>query len=192
VTSKLKYFFFSFFLLISLFSFSQEGDLIISDTIPTVEEGINPLAPSTAAFYSAVLPGLGQAYNKKYWKIPIVYGVLGTSTGFYIHNNKQYNRYRSAFKSMQAGKPHEFDGLDGNVLLTDEALERAQTRFKEDRDLSLFITIGLYALQIIEASVDAHLKQLNTDDNLAFKPQILIDPLTNQVTAGVSLSYSFQ
>lgn len=189
---KFKYLFFSFILLNSFFSFSQENDLIISDTIPTIDDVINPLAPSTAAFYSAILPGLGQAYNKKYWKIPIVYGVLGTSTGFYIYNNKQYNRYRDAFKSMRSGKPHEFDGLNGNVLLTDDALERAQTRFKEDRDLSLFITIGMYALQIVEASVDAHLKQLNTDDNLAFKPQILIDPITNQVTAGISLSYSFQ
>ena len=189
---KFKYLFFSFILLNSFFSFSQENDLIISDTIPTIYDVINPLAPSTAAFYSAILPGLGQAYNKKYWKIPIVYGVLGTSTGFYIYNNKQYNRYRDAFKSMRSGKSHEFDGLNGNVLLTDDALERAQTRFKEDRDLSLFITIGMYALQIVEASVDAHLKQLNTDDNLAFKPQILIDPITNQVTAGISLSYSFQ
>tara|TARA_B110000967_G_C18839725_1_gene538687 strand:- start:332 stop:910 length:579 start_codon:yes stop_codon:yes gene_type:complete len=189
---KFKYLFFSFILLNSFFSFSQENDLIISDTIPTIDDVINPLAPSTAAFYSAILPGLGQAYNKKYWKIPIVYGVLGTSTGFYIYNNKQYNRYRDAFKSMRSGKSHEFDGLNGNVLLTDDALERAQTRFKEDRDLSLFITIGMYALQIVEASVDAHLKQLNTDDNLAFKPQILIDPITNQVTAGISLSYSFQ
>lgn len=189
---KFKYLFFSLILLNSFFSFSQESDLIISDTIPTVDDVINPLAPSTAAFYSAILPGLGQAYNKKYWKIPIIYGVLGTSTGFYINNNSQYNRYRDAFKSMQSGKPHEFDGLNGNVLLTDDALERAQKRFKEDRDLSLFITIGLYALQIVEASVDAHLKQLNTDDNLAFKPQILIDPITNQFTAGISLSYSFQ
>lgn len=189
---KFKYLFFSFILLNSFFSFSQENDLIISDPIPTIDDVINPLAPSTAAFYSAILPGLGQAYNKKYWKIPIVYGVLGTSTGFYIYNNKQYNRYRDAFKSMRSGKSHEFDGLNGNVLLTDDALERAQTRFKEDRDLSLFITIGMYALQIVEASVDAHLKQLNTDDNLAFKPQILIDPITNQVTAGISLSYSFQ
>ena len=189
---KFKYLFFSFILLNSFFSFSQENDLIISDTIPTIDDVINPLAPSTAAFYSAILPGLGQAYNKKYWKMPIVYGVLGTSTGFYIYNNKQYNRYRDAFKSMRSGKSHEFDGLNGNVLLTDDALERAQTRFKEDRDLSLFITIGMYALQIVEASVDAHLKQLNTDDNLAFKPQILIDPITNQVTAGISLSYSFQ
>jgi hypothetical protein len=173
------------------YSFSQKNDIYISDSIPTVEEGLNPLAPSTAAFYSAVIPGLGQAYNKKYWKIPIVYAVLGTSTYFYIDNNKQYNRTRTAFKLLKAGKPHEFDGLNGNDLLSEEALVRAQKGYKEDRDLSLFITIGLYALQVIEASVDAHLMQLNTDNNLSFNPNLLIDPITNQVVAGVSISYSF-
>lgn len=172
-------------------SYSQKNDLYISDTIPTVSEGINPLAPSTAAFYSAILPGLGQAYNKKYWKIPIVYAALGTSTYFYIDNNKQFNRTRTAFKLLKAGKPHEFDGLNGHDLLSEEALVRAQKRFKEDRDLSLFITIGLYVLQVVEASVDAHLMSLNTDENLSFNPNIVIDPITNQVVAGVSISYSF-
>ncbi len=172
-------------------SFSQKEELIISDAIETVEEEVNPLAPSTAAFYSAILPGLGQAYNKKYWKIPIVYGVLGTSTGFYIYNNQQYNRFRNAFKLMKANKPYEFDGINGNISLNEEALIRAQTRYKEDRDLSLFITIGLYVLQVVEASVDAHLMQLNTNDNLSFNPNFIIDPITNQVTTGVSISYNF-
>jgi len=191
VILKIKYLLISCVFLNTISLFSQTNDLIISDSIPTIDDAINPLAPSTAAFYSAVLPGLGQAYNKKYWKIPIVYAALGTSTGFYIYNNKQYNRFRDAFKLMKANKPHEFDGLNGNILLTEEALVRAQTRFKEDRDLSLFITIGLYVLQVVEASVDAHLMQLNTDDNLSFNPNIIIDPLTNQVTAGLSISYSF-
>ncbi len=173
------------------FSFSQKNDIYISDTILTVNEGINPLTPSTAAFYSAILPGLGQAYNKKYWKIPIVYAALGTSTYFYIGNNRQYNRTRTAFKLLKAGKPHEFDGLNGNNLLSEAALVRAQKRFKEGRDLSLFITIGLYILNIVEASVDAHLMQLNTDSNLSFNPNLLIDPITNQIAAGVSVSYSF-
>lgn len=188
---KFKYILASCILFASLQTYSQEQDLYISDTIPTVDEGINPLAPSTAAFYSAIIPGLGQAYNKKYWKIPIVYAAIGTSTGFYIYNNKEYNRYRDAFKLMKANKPHEFDGLNGNNSLSEESLERAQKRFKEDRDLSLFITIGLYVLNIVEASVDAHLMQLNTDDNLSFNPKIVIDPITNNVVAGVSVSYSF-
>lgn len=172
-------------------SFSQTEDLIISDTNPTVDENlIDALRPSKAAFYSAIFPGLGQAYNKKYWKIPIVYGFVGTSAGFYIHNNKEYNRYRDAFKLMKAGKPHEFDGTNGN-LLSEDALVRAQERFKEDRDLSLFITIAFYALQIVEASVDAHLQQFNTNNDLSFNPSIFIDPMTNKVATGISVSYNF-
>ena len=61
------------------------------------------LRPSKATFYSAVLPGLGQAYNKKYWKIPIVYGALATGIYFYNQNDKDYNRYRNAYKRRLAG-----------------------------------------------------------------------------------------
>jgi hypothetical protein len=73
-----------------------QGELILSrdgDSIkaPKVDE-IDMLAPSKAAFYSAILPGLGQAYNKKYWKIPLVYGAMGTSIYFYFDNNKNYRR----------------------------------------------------------------------------------------------------
>jgi len=64
----------------------------------------DPLSPSRASFYSAILPGLGQAYNKKYWKIPIVWGALGTSTYFYIENNNNYNRARDAYKLRLNGK----------------------------------------------------------------------------------------
>lgn len=188
---KIKYLILFFILFITHISFSQKKDLYVSDSISITKDVINPIAPSKAAFYAAILPGLGQAYNKKYWKIPIVYGVLGTSTGFYIYNNKQYNRFRSAFKLMKANKPHEFDGVNGNVLLSEEALENAQKRFKEDKDLSLFITVGLYVLQIVEASVDAHLMQLNTNDDLSFNPNIIIDPITNKITTGISITYSF-
>lgn len=62
----------------------------------------NALAPAKAAFYSAVLPGLGQAYNGRYWKIPIVYGGLGAGIYFYIKNDDQWNRYRDAYKARLA------------------------------------------------------------------------------------------
>ena len=60
---------------------------------PLKSNNIDPLTPAKAAFYSAVLPGLGQAYNKKYWKIPLVYGAMGTSLYFYLDSNKKYNQY---------------------------------------------------------------------------------------------------
>ncbi|MGB1451693.1 MAG: DUF5683 domain-containing protein, partial [Marinirhabdus sp.] len=58
----------------------------------------DPTAPSRAAFYSAVLPGLGQYYNKSYWKIPIAYAGMGTGVFFYIRNNRDYNHFRDAYK----------------------------------------------------------------------------------------------
>jgi len=78
-----------FFLLFGFQTVSSQqlGEALkAKDTLKAKE--IDPLRPSKAAFYSAILPGLGQAYNKKYWKIPIVYGAIGTSMYFYIDNTK--------------------------------------------------------------------------------------------------------
>ena len=78
---------------------------------------IDPLSPSRAAFYSAILPGLGQAYNKKYWKIPIVWGAIGTGVYFYVRNDKQFDRFRDAYKRRLAGfTDDEFYG-DGGLRM---------------------------------------------------------------------------
>lgn len=177
----------------SAFSQQKIDDLIISDSLQVAGQDIDPLAPARAAFYSSVLPGLGQAYNKKYWKIPIVYAALGVSTYAYIYNNDNYNRSRDAYKLAKAGKPHEFDGSDGGVVLSEETLERVQKTYKEDRDLSLLITVGIYALQIVEASVNAHLMQLNTIDDIdiTFRPTLYIDPISHKSVAGISFSLGF-
>lgn len=151
----------------------------------------NPLAPATAAFYSAVLPGLGQGYNKKYWKIPIVYAALGTSLYFYVWNNDKYMVAREAYRLRLNGKPDDYDGENGNSYLSDDALVNAQKSYKKDRDLSLLITIGLYVLQIIEASVNAHLLQHNVDDNLSFRPKMIKNKVTNKSIVGASINYSF-
>lgn len=173
-------------------SFSQEENLNlkIKDTVFT-NYVYNPLSPAKAAFYSAILPGLGQAYNKKYWKIPFVYGAIGSGIYFYDSNNKNYNRARTAYKLRLNEKPDEFDGLNGNIYLSDAALERAQKSYKKDRDLSLLVTIGLYFLQIIEASTNAHLIQHNVDDNLSFSPQIIQNSVTNKSIVGASINFNF-
>ena len=79
---------------------------LVADTI--IRKPINPLAPARAAFYSAVLPGLGQAYNKKYWKIPIVYGAIGTGVYFYTTNDREYQRFRDAYKERLDRMSAEF------------------------------------------------------------------------------------
>lgn len=133
----------------------------------------NPLSPSKAAFYSAILPGLGQIYNKKYWKAPVVWGAMGTSIYFYLDNNKEYDRYRTAFKQREAGLKDEFTNTDGSTLISRNGLISAQKTLKSNRDLSLLTTLVFYVLQIVEASVNAHLLQFNTNDNLSFSPTII-------------------
>lgn len=146
----------------------------------------NPLAPAKAAFYSAVLPGLGQAYNKKYWKIPIVYAALGTSIYVYNFNDDAYNRYRTAYKLRLAGKQDEFTTDQGQYTLSTNALITAQKGFKKDRDLSLLVTGIFYVLQVVEASVNAHLIQFNIDDNLTFNPQLIQNDFNGKPLVGAS------
>ena len=107
----------------------------------TKQENINPLAPSKAAFYSAILPGLGQIYNKRYWKAPIVWGAMGTGIYVYSYNNTEYRRARNAFKRRLAGfEDDEFFDLNGDGVgpdVSSEALQSAQENTQRDRDLSL-------------------------------------------------------
>lgn len=173
-------------------TYSQEElNIKVADTIITESYVFKPLSPAKAAFYSAVLPGMGQAYNKKYWKIPIVYGALGTGVYAYVWNNKNYKKYQQAYKLRLNGKGDDFDGLNGNPYLSEETLSSAQESYKSDRDLSLLITIGLYVLQIVEASVNAHLLQHNVNNNLSISPKLIQDNITSKSVFVGSINYSF-
>jgi len=179
--------------LFTINSFSQEEEIIVKakDTIYTSPNEFDMLSPAKAAFYSAILPGLGQAYNKKYWKIPFVYAALGTGVYFYDLNNTNYNRARTAYKLRLDNKPNEFDGVGDNIYLSDDALTRAQESYKKDRDLSILVTVGLYVLQILEASTNAHLLQHNVDNNLTISPQIIKDATSNKSVVVASLNFKF-
>jgi len=171
--------------------------VVVVDTIIPKRKPIDPLRPAKAAFLSAVLPGLGQAYNKKYWKIPIVYGALGTGMYFYLNNDKEYRRYRDAYRSRLAGfqtdEFYTFDA-DGNAIserVTTDGLIRAQKLFRRNKEISLLATIGLYALNIIDANVDAHLLQYNVDENLTLEPHYELNEIDRSSTVGLSLNFKF-
>lgn len=153
---------------------------------PTKELKFNP---TKAGLYSAVLPGLGQYYNKKYWKIPIVLGAIGTGVGITLWNQRQYTRYRNAFISQLNGQPHEFSDIPG---ITADALGRTQDRAKRQRDYAIAISALVYVLNIVDAVVDAHLYEGRKDPDLALNPTIIFDEFGKQNTkAGFSLSYNF-
>lgn len=162
-----------------------EKGIIVKDTLPTKKTEINVLAPSKAAFYSAVFPGMGQVYNKKYWKVPLVYGALGTTIYFYISNNKKYNQYRNAYKNRLEGIPDDYSYLDNSRLIS------AQKFYQKNRDLSALLTGLFYILNIVDANVDAHLMQFNVNDNLTLKPDLYRNEFTTKQDLGVCLTLKF-
>jgi len=195
---KTKLFFTFIVLVFFQISFSQE--IKPFDTIKTEKQVVEEIEkanvstiqkynPTKAGLYSAVFPGLGQYYNKKYWKIPIVWGAVGTGVGIIVYNDKQYRRYRTAFLAELNGQPHEFDDLpyvDATVL------GNTQDRAKRQRDYAIAITGVLYILNIVDAVVDAHLYDQKKDPDLAIKPTIIYDDLgVANGKAGLSLSFRF-
>lgn len=182
----------------SISSTLAEQGIIIKDSVSfkKSKKEFNPLAPSKAAFYSAILPGMGQAYNKRYWKVPIVWGAIGGSIYMYTFNNDSYQRFRTAFKRRQAGfTDDEFYDLNNGILpsLDVDDLEYQQERFQRDRDLWLVVAIGMYALNIVDANVDAHLKQFNIDDDLSidFEPYFDLNQVTNSPNYGMAVIIKF-
>nr|WP_154785382.1 DUF5683 domain-containing protein [Flavobacterium sp. LC2016-13] len=176
-----------FFLLgtVSLFAQAKKETVLIAKDTTKLEE-IDPLTPAKAAFYSAILPGLGQAYNKKYWKIPLVYGAIGTSLYFYIDNNNKYRDYRNAYKRRLEGYNNDkYDFLDDSRLIA------GQKFYQRNRDLSALFVVAFYALNIIDANVDAALIQFNVNERLSMKPEIYPNDVTFKPNVGLTFNYKF-
>lgn len=147
-----------------------------------------PLAPARAAFFSAILPGLGQVNNGDYWKAPIIYAALGTTIYFYNENSKTYNQLRDVYKKRISGvNPRDLDFED----FSDDQLINLQTRFRKDREAFLLGTLAIYLANIIEANVAAHLRQYNISEDLTFKPKLNFNQFNATPSYGVSLNYNF-
>lgn len=176
----------------TLSAVTPKSQMEIVSGIEMANASMTPMkySPTNAGLYSAVLPGLGQYYNKKYWKIPIVWGAIGTGVGFIIYNDKVYRKYRNAFVAELNGIPHEFSHY--NIQNLKQALGREQDRWKRNRDYAIAITGLLYILNIVDAVVDAHLYEGRNDPDLAFKPAIIFDEYGSQAAVpGLSLHYRF-
>jgi len=127
-----------------------------------------------------------------YWKIPIVLGGITCGILVYDFNNKQYNRYRDAFKRRLAGfTDDEFFGTGATPVISDDGLIRAQRQFRRNRDIATLITVGIYVLNIIDANVDAHLLQFNVDENLAMRPHFQYNPMEDSSDLGVTVNFKF-
>lgn len=149
-------------------------------------------SPTKASVMSACLPGLGQFYNKKYWKIPIVYAGLGVMTYFIVFNATEYTIYKGAYIESSNGIT---DGkyADLTQKYTKEDLLSAREYYLRNLEVSCIITAVWYALQILDATVDAHLSTFNISDRLSLKAAPSFQPigLTGQSSTGIKLSLNF-
>lgn len=154
--------------------------------------------PRKAAILSAVLPGLGQAYNKKYWKIPIAWAAVGIPIYSYFYNRGIYHDIQYAITVAELDKadpgyPEAYDKVDPKMkYLVDHqsvnSLTNYRNEYRKDMDYSILFTLLLWGLNVVDATVDAHLKGFNVNDNLAMqiKPAI-----TSPQSIGISLVFRF-
>ena len=163
--------------------------------------------PKRALWLALVIPGAGQIYNRKYWKLPIVYG--GFVGGAYAMrwNNQMYRDYSQAYMDLMDNDPNtdsynSFMHLgtkidESNITRYQELFKRRKDRFRRWRDLSFFCLIGVYALSVVDAYVDASLSEFDISDNLSLKVEPTIinnnterNPL-RQNSLGLSCSLNF-
>lgn len=197
----LKSIFCFIFLLVGL---NLQAQLVDTDTIKIIDSRIEEIhSPKKATIYSAVLPGLGQAYNKKYWKIPIIYIGFGIIGYFIDWNNDNYQLYKVAYQHFADTIPEtndylDLDGAQGYDLENPtsrenfkSALIRQQDYNRRNRDLLIISMIGFYGLNIIDASVDAHLFNFDISDDLTMNWQPSMLNIDNQLIYGFNCTFNF-
>lgn len=143
--------------------------------------------PRKALLYSAIFPGSGQIYNKKYWKVPIVWGGLGVLVYAVDFYNQGYNQYRSElFGVLESGDTFSPSGYNESQLRT------LTDAYRRQRDFFVVLTGMFYLLQMVDAHVDAHLKEFEINPRLkiSLRPQIENSPLTG-ATSGLALTLRF-
>ncbi|MGY6744173.1 MAG: DUF5683 domain-containing protein [Cecembia sp.] len=130
--------------------------------------------PKKATILSAILPGAGQVYNEKAWKVPLIYGGFATNIFFIEFNDRRYKALREGLFLLDDGLPNDFPNLNRDGLV------RQVNFWRRNRDLNYFIFIGIYALNIIDAHVDAHLSSFDVSDDLSFR----FEPSFEMISAG--------
>lgn len=158
---------------------------------------INKHNPKLATKRSLILPGWGQAYNKEYWKIPIVYGALSIPTITLIYNNNIYNEAKTAYEYRYAFAQTNHTAQDSlNVLSLEakyrnadiNAIQTLRNAARRDRDYSIFWIGIVWLLNVADATVFGHLKEFDVSNNLSLN----VKPQFNPVTKSPALNFSFK
>lgn len=142
--------------------------------------------PKKSGMYSSILPGLGQAYNRQYWKVPVVYAILGTAGYFIGFNYNKYTEYRQAYIYAIDGDPGTTDEL--SKFYDAQSLQRLQNNYKKDLDIIVLLTSVGYALQIMDAVASAHLKNFDVSRDITMQ----VKPMVQNNFVGMGLVMNFK
>lgn len=150
--------------------------------------------PRIATRRSALIPGWGQAYNKEYWKIPIVYGILAIPTGLYFYNNSYYKKTKFAYEALFKAASPAKDSSDLALIdpqlknLSITSLQSYRNAFRRDRDYSILWFLLAWGLQVADATVFAHLKQFDVSNDLSMELTPTFNPQTRTPGLGLTLN----
>ena len=184
----MKYRAFLFFLLVmalhSNVLWAQDSVSAPVTTMATAPKVFQPDA-KRAGLYSALVPGLGQLYNRQYWKVPIIYAGLGTATYFFIRNNNEYNRYRKAYVSRLSNPGARDEFTD---ILSTAAVKQYQDDAKKYLDMTVLFTVIGYAGQVLEAIAGAHLRNFDISPDLSMQVRPVLMP-NNTVGMGLVMNF---
>lgn len=162
----------------------------IPATVDTVAKPALLHSPRKATIRSAILPGWGQAYNKKYWKIPLVYGALGTCVGFFIFNRNEYIDARDAYRLKMDNDPANDFLIKPKFSQVDpEAVRRYRNEVRQNVDYSVLFFLVCWGLNVVDATVDGHLKSFEVSENLSLRIKPAYQPATRQTA--VSFVFNF-
>jgi len=139
-----------------------------------------------ASVLSTIIPGAGQIYNKKYWKVPIIYASLGTSIYFINENHNKYTDYKNAYLQRADGEIDDyFDLYNNSQLIT------IMDYYQRNRDVSYILTAAIYLLNIVDASVDAHLLDFDVSDELtlSYAPSFIHTPFGKNTSLSLKMNF---
>jgi hypothetical protein len=172
---------------------SKTTTAIVDSTKPGKVKEVKVYSPGKAAIRSAIVPGLGQIYNKKYWKLPIVYGALGVTGYIFVDNIKTYREYRNAYlvryrSSLPAPNTDStgYNDLDEIYkIISPESIRTARDRFRQYIDYSVLFFVLFWGLNVVDAAVDAHLKGFDVSPDLSLRFKAGYSEIAK--TSGVSI-----
>jgi hypothetical protein len=175
-----------------LFSIPANGQQIKGDTVVPDSILEKQHSPLKAALMSICLPGLGQVYNKKYWKVPIIYAGLGVMTYYIVTWAQQYSTYKNAYiAAVNHDSTSQYEDLINKY--SEEDLLNARENYRRNLEVTCIITGVWYILNIVDAAVDAHLFTYNISENLSLKvdPVLMGPAMSRNFNTGIRFSLRF-